>query len=104
MAVLAVVVVVVVVAGSYGSKRAGSPTTCVELAPLIVEMSRDEPGPLRREILKLYEVRDREYPDETKELDCLATARWSRGPSGTVRFYLIRDDEGDGFIGYREVR
>lgn len=75
--------------------------TCDQLAPHIVELSKERDDSLQPKILKLYDIKEESHRD--RELNCIATARWSRGNKSQIVFYRFRDKDGDSFIGYKSL-
>lgn len=74
-------------------------TTCEDLQSEIIELSKENRNPFSAKILKLYDIK--EVPSEEYVLHCRATAKWNRGDSSSVSFYIEEDKDGDRFIGYK---
>ena len=105
MAVVTVVVVVLSVLGSCGGLAI---KTCEDLAPHIIELSKEK-GPYNAQILKfydirrLYDIKKNNTQNAKTVIDCTATAKTDRTPDATINFYLEEDADGDRFIGYRQI-
>lgn len=72
--------------------------SCDELAPDIIELSREKSAKGSAHILKLYEIS--EVSRTTARLECSAVALTSRNTRQNMTFYAIVDEDGDGFIGF----
>ena len=99
LGIIAVVIVVVVVLGVLGG---GSQPieTCEDLAPRIIELSKEKRGPFNPQILKLYDIKKNDTQNTNRPIDCIATAKTDRSDDVVVSFYLEEDADGDRFIGY----
>ena len=103
LGIIALVIVVVVVFGVLGSGGGQAIETCDDLAPRIIELSKEKKGPFNAEILKLYDIKKNATQNTNRVLDCIATAKTDRSDDAAVSFYLEEDADGDRFIGYQTI-
>ena len=107
--IIAVVIVVVVVFGVLVSCGGQAIRTCEDLAPRIIDLSKERRGPSNAGILKfyditrLYDIKNDNTQKAKKVIDCIATAKTDRTADTTINFYLEEDAAGDQFIGYRPI-
>ena len=95
--------VIVIVAVSMLSDN-GTIETCDDLAPRIIDLSKEQKNPFSPSILKIYDITEQEKTGN-QILNCHGNAKLSRGDlDPNVNFYLQQDDDGDRFFGYNIER
>ena len=103
LGIIFLVIVVVVVFGVLGSGGGQAIETCEDLAPRIIELSKEKRGPFNAQILKLYDIKKNDTQNTKRVLDCIATAKTDRSDDAVISFYLEEDSDGDRFIGYESM-
>ena len=90
--------VVLIVIGVMFSSGGSTPASCEDLAPQIIELSKEREGPFAGRVLKFYDIVELE-PTGEYILRCRARATRSRGGDANVIFFMSEDEDGDRFIG-----
>ena len=79
---------------------------CERITSEIVNLSKRGQNPSQPSIVKLYDVKAHEPPpNEPNKIYmafCTATAMVSSGIRGEIFFYMVKDSDGDRFVGYNE--
>ena len=94
------------VADAAETAKKAAVKACKRLAPQIVRLSKRNAGPLQATIIKLYDIQAQEPPpNEPHKIYltyCSGLAKGSRGTDNMVDFFMVKDSDGERFIGYNE--